>query len=156
MEKKPNKKLDEIPKKEVFQVPDGYFETLEQKIHSKIGEKPAGKVVPFYVEHRWKIVGLAAAASIAFLLMFLPTFNQKTDVREVEQLLAQVSAEDCLTYLEFSELDIEDIIGSTPSEDIEEALDDYMIEGGSEIQEEDLDLLYEKFGATSDEKLKTL
>jgi hypothetical protein len=155
MEKNPNKKLDEIPKKEFFQVPDGYFDTLDQKIQDRISEKRDGKVVPFYVEHRWKVIGLAAAASIALLLMILPSLDNQPVVSKADQLLAQVSADDCLAYLEFSELDIEDIIGSTPSEDIEAALEEYMFEG-PEIEDEDLDLLYEKYGATSDEKLKTL
>lgn len=155
MEKKPQKKLEEIPKKQFFQVPDGYFNDLEQKIQRRIDEQPQGKVIPFFVEHRWKVIGLAAAASIAFLLVFLPMQRTQTSVSEVDQLLAQVSAEDCLAYLQFSELDIEEIIATTPSEDIDEVLEEYLFEG-PEIEDEDLDLLYEKFGATSDEKLKTL
>jgi len=155
MENKPHKKLDEIPKKKFFQVPEGYFDNLEQKIQDRINVSGESKVVPFYAEHRWKLVGLAAAASIALMLMFLPALQNQSNVSEVDQLLAQISAEDCLAYLEFSELDIEEIIDSTPSAEIDSALVDDMFDG-PEIEEEDLDLLYEKFGATSDEKLKTL
>ena len=147
------RKLNDIPKKEIFKVPEDYFTELEKKIDRRIDAKPAGKVVSFYSEHRYELAGLAAAAAIALLVIFVPWQNSGP-APDVTAMIAEIPAEDCLAYLEYSDLTIEQIIGSATEQELEEALGDFV--PAPQIDDEDLDRLYEKFGATSDEKLKSL
>lgn len=146
-------KLEDIPKKDIYSAPEGYFERLEKDIQTRIEGKPEGKVVSFYKHNRLGLIGLAAAASIALLIVFLPITNTEESM-DVTSMLAEISTEDCLAYLEGSELTMEQIIGDATDEELEQALDDLV--PAPEFDEGDLELLYEKFGATSDEKLNSL
>ena len=63
-------KLDDIDKKEVFQVPEGYFEDLPMRIQKRVdSEKPVTRqqFIP-----KW---GLALASSIALIVTFVFVFN---------------------------------------------------------------------------------
>ncbi len=95
-------KLDNIDKKEVFEVPEGYFEDLPLKIQARIdAEKPKSVVrsVPSW--------SLAMAASALFVLAFVFIFSDKEST--VDDLLAEVSNEELVAYLDQIDLDEYDI-----------------------------------------------
>lgn len=104
-------KLDDIDKKEVFQVPEGYFEDLPMRIQKRVdSEKPVTRqqFIP-----KW---GLALASSIALIVTFVFVFNNNGP--SPEDMLAEVSQDELVAYLEQMELD-EYEIASAFDEDME-------------------------------------
>lgn len=151
MEKKPIK-LSDLPKKDVFTTPDGYFDSLQSRIDAKIKE-PKGKTVVF-TPQRWFYAGLAAAM-IALAIVFGPgLFTSSTTSPSAEQLLASVPEAELLAYLNESDLEIEDILSMTEPELWDEIIDDDVLTPS--FDEENLDLLYEQYGVSSDEAFQIL
>ena len=154
----PDKKkirLSDIPRKEVFKTPEGYFDGLQDRINQRITAKPRGKVVELKNNTRW-IAGLAAAATLALLVVFGPRmFSDGEQGTKAEQLIAAISSEDCLAYLNSIEIGMDEIVGDPSgielSDDFEDALP-----ATPEVDDESIDLLYEKYGVTEDEKMQTL
>ena len=91
-------KLDDIDKKQGFKVPEGYFEDLPMKIQKRIEqEKPATRRLTV---HQW---GLALAASLALVLTFV--FILPNDGPSAEDLLATISEEELIAYLDQDDFD---------------------------------------------------
>lgn len=87
-------KLEEIPKKNIFETPEGYFEKLPMEIQSRIQEK---KVV-------WQrpVVRYSLRYAIpAILLLMVVYLGVRPDrIQDPEEIIAQVSSEDLLAYIE--------------------------------------------------------
>lgn len=100
------KKLENIPKKGIFTVPDGYFNTLPGKIEAKISnEAPAhgqGFVFRYKLQYVLPVIALLAAGIYWF------TGTNKTN--DPEALLASVQTEALMAYLNESDLTTEDIL----------------------------------------------
>ncbi|WP_424964179.1 hypothetical protein [Ekhidna sp.] len=104
-------KLDDIDKKEVFKVPEGYFEGLPMRIQKRVdSEKP---VTRQQFTPKW---GLALAASIALVVTFV--FVLYNNGPSPEDMLAEISQDELVAYLELMELD-EYEIASAFDEDME-------------------------------------
>ena len=104
-------KLDDIDKKEAFKVPEGYFEDLPMRIQKRVdSEKPAVRQL---LMPKW---GLALAASIALIVTFVFVFNNNSP--SPEDMLADISHDELVAYLEQMELD-EYEIASAFDEDME-------------------------------------
>ena len=97
-------------------------------------------------------ISLAAAAVIAILIVALPLMLDKP-TPSAEQLIAKLSAEDCLYYLQHSDMETAEILSIVDTDNLfvenEQALPP------AEMSEEDLELLYELYGVTDDYKLQT-
>ncbi len=94
-------KLDDIEKKEAFKVPDGYFEELPLKIQQRVSneKKTYGFNVPSW--------SLALAASLLLVVTFV--FVLPGNEQSAEELLAEISQEEIVAYLDQIELDEYDI-----------------------------------------------
>ena len=150
-EEKKHNRLADRPKKDPFEAPEGYFDSLQQKIDQRIDAGSKGKVVSV----NWRYIGYAVAASITLLVAFLIGFsNLSKDELSVEQMLAEISLEDCIAYIETSDMDIDEIVQGTSPETWSEPM--VSPHGDDTDLEEDMDLLYEEYGVTSDENLQTL
>jgi hypothetical protein len=106
------KKLEDIPKKQVFTVPEGYFERLPNKIQARISQ-PEEKQ-PFFIfslKYAFPVVVLMAAGIF--------WYSQRTAPQDAESMLASVQTEALIAYLDESELSTEDIL-----EDVEFNADD--------------------------------
>lgn len=151
-DKKPHK-LDDYGKEPVFKTPQRYFEDLEARIMSRIEEGEEKKVFRLRSPGTKMWIG-AAAAVIAILVLSLSQLLSPA-APSVDEMLAEIPAEDCLAYLKGSDIDISDILAIS---DLEGLVDEY--EGGllpeENLNEEDVDLLYERYGVTDDDKLQTL
>ena len=108
-------KLSDLDKKVPFTVPEGYFDELTNSIHDKIHRKPRREWIP-QGQLRWSMI----AASLALLVTISWVFWPKDEV-SAEQLLAQVSEQDLIAYLDFQELTEADLLDGI-SEDILEEL----------------------------------
>jgi len=123
-------KLDDIEKKKVFDVPESYFEDLPMKIQKRIESETSGKVA--FAWPKWSVALAASLTLIAVFLFVIPS----NDVN-AEDLLASVTQEELIAYLDEIELEEFEIIaalGDNPSVfDFEETegLDDIDLEDQS-------------------------
>ena len=135
------KKLEEIPKKEIFKVPDGYFEGLPAKIQARI--ETGGVKEPSFV-FRYKLQ--YALPFVALFAVGIYWFTVASQPQDVESLLASVQTEDLVAYLNESDITTDDLIegGEFNSTDLEEIESEvYDLQLGDEdldIDLEDLDI----------------
>lgn len=145
--------LNRIGKDDIFKEPVGYFDSLEQRIASRIDRQGEKKLIPLNGLGTWKWVA-AAAAVVAILALALPRIAQPEE-QSVRSMLGEVPAELCLVYLKESDIDPVDFFST-------EDLDQLFLDNEGELvpeshfQQDDADLLFEMYGVTDDEKLQTL
>lgn len=100
-------KLDDIDKKPDFNVPEGYFEELPLKILRRIeAEKSKSRSIPL---PSWSFALAAAVVVLVSFVVFLGGSESKA-----EKLLAEVSEEDLVAYIEELELDEYDLVATFP------------------------------------------
>ncbi|MCX7638719.1 MAG: hypothetical protein N2044_12820 [Cyclobacteriaceae bacterium] len=106
------KDLNDIPKKEIFEVPDGYFEHLPQVIQSRIS-KPQKQERPYFK----LVVRYALAIAIVFVVLWLWLVPSKQQT--AEELLAGVNSEELIQYLNETGVELDDIFSSLEIDDVE-------------------------------------
>lgn len=91
------KKLEDIPKKNIYNVPEGYFETLPGIIQSRVAATPTwtGTVSPYTRFIRYSIPALFV---IIAALIFLT--NQPDEPGGPEEILSGITTEALENYLE--------------------------------------------------------
>jgi hypothetical protein len=100
------KKLEDIPKNELFTVPEGYFEKLPSRIQSRAVTGSSSEH-SFFVAYKLQYILpalLIVASAVTFWLSGLSTESSS------ENLLASVETSDLIAYLNDSELTTEDVI----------------------------------------------
>jgi hypothetical protein len=140
------KKLNEIPKKDIFNVPDGYFDSLPSRIEQKLDDKSGGRIVPMN-NRVWKFIGYAAAASVVLIAIVWFSLSTPDTNPSTEQLLASVSTEDLVIFLEGEDLDVKEIVDFVPGVMEEDEVDFLPFD----LDEQDIQLLYEEFKTDSGE-----
>ena len=93
------KKLDDIPKKHPFTVPEGYFNSLPGIIQSRVAEKSGVRVAKPYVRY-----ALQYALPVLILVVVSVFYLVPRSSQDVNSLLASVSTEELAAYLEESEI----------------------------------------------------
>lgn len=118
-------KLEDIPKKNVFKAPEGYFDKLPGIIQSRIAEKetkPAG--APSF---GWVLRYALPLLAVGIALIFI--FRQPATMTNPEELLASVSAEELTFYLVESDLSTEELLDLVVLDEIDiNALNDYQLD----------------------------
>lgn len=154
-EEKENTDLNKIPKKDLHQAPEGYFEALPDKILQRIDGEEKRKERKLGVQVSWSTIGYAAAASIVLLVAVLIGIrNNENDAASAEDLLAEVSTSDLVLYLQYSEIDTYEIIEATDIDQLDQPLgraEDLM---EPQLDDADMELLYEQYGISPDENLQ--
>ena len=102
------KKLEDIPKKTIFEVPDGYFDKLPGVIQSRIVEQsPVHEPVSYFVltlRYALPVVVLIAAS----IFLYQNYYNaQPTDAASI---LASVDSQDLVDYLDDDDVSMEEIL----------------------------------------------
>ena len=141
-------KLEEIKKKNIYTVPDKYFDQLPTRIQSRVNEKK-----PVFVKSiNWSIVLKVATPALAvILLLFYFGASRNDTYQSAEQLLAQVETEDLIAYLETTDITTEDIIEDLDFSTVELNFEDEgPIIKDIEMDEQDLDFLYDEYGIDSE------
>jgi hypothetical protein len=114
------KKLDDIPKKNVFEVPDGYFDRLPGIIQARVAATKKEPLWAPYVRYSLKYA-LPAMVIGAAGLFFLKDGENLT----AEELLATVDTVNLVAYLEESDLSSDDLLEVVPLDtDEADALED--------------------------------
>ena len=97
-------KLDEIPKQQIFRLPDDYFEKLPLKIQSRIETATVGKA-------RGEVSRLALQYGLPLLLITTILFFYVRPQPNASSILATVETEDLINYLQNSgELNVDDLL----------------------------------------------
>jgi len=97
------KKLDEIPKKNIFEVPDGYFDRLPMKIQARLekpAQTPSGPV--------WSLALRYALPSLFAVFALVYFFRPKS--YEPEELLSGIASEHLIAFLNDSEINESDLL----------------------------------------------
>lgn len=98
------KKLEDIPKKEIFEVPGGYFEKLPGIIQSRVTSPEKSWVPSFRPALRLAVPVLLMAIAVGFWI-------QRSDSNvSVENILASIQTEDLITYLNEGDLSTEELL----------------------------------------------
>ena len=143
-------KLDELSKENMFTVPDDYFEELPGIIQSRVTESPAKQnwwQVAFTPASSWKMA--LAVAVVALILVFSGVFEKTGYTGSVEEMLAEVSLEDLIEYVEYSEISTEEILAELDLSEYDMSYlmgDDIRLIEDGEFEELDMIDLYEEYG----------
>lgn len=98
-------KLEDIPKKPIFNVPDGYFDQLPHKIQARISGNERPKT-SFVFQYRLQyVIPAIFILTVGAIWLFEP--GQSTDA---ESILASVETEQLVAYLSDSDLTTEELI----------------------------------------------
>ncbi len=122
------KRLDEIPKKTLFEVPEGYFDQLPGRIQARISE-PEPQVAWGRLSLRYAMPLIIAGAVATFLLTNRPEGTP-------EEVIASIESEQLVAYLGETEINADDILDAVMLESIEveslelDAIDDLELDEG--------------------------
>lgn len=124
--------LEKAGRKNLFSVPDGYFNQLPIEIADKIS---AGKQ-PVTFARNYKPVALGLSLLLAIALIFGVNYFRTIDNKEVSQPV--ISYQDIhLTGLEdqviYDEITVEDLADTTVQDAVKSEMHDYLIENNTDI-----------------------
>lgn len=133
------KKLEDIPKKQVFDVPEGYFEKLPGIIQSRVASEAKEKYTQpvFSYAMRYAIPLVLVFALVVFW------FNREVNVISAESILASIETEDLVAYLDDADLSTDELLEDVvlDSNDVDEIEGE--VYGFEQIDEDIEDLLDE-------------
>jgi len=130
-------KLDDSHKKNIHKVPEGYFDELPQVIQSRIAEQNS-KRSQLWLSYSLKYALPVILLIVVFALSITDFNNQETP----EELLAEVTTEELILYLEESDITTEELIEAVDYESLElEFEEETEIIDDSEIDEEEIEQL---------------
>ena len=109
----------EASKKLPFEVPERYFEQLPSAIQNKTQKSKNSKEISFGFGHQQIKWALIPAAMAVFVLGYSLFFTKKTQTVNTDDLIAQVSSQDLIAYLEMSDLSTDEIISTVNFEEMD-------------------------------------
>lgn len=134
------KKLEDIEKKNVFKVPDGYFEELPSMIQARVS-KPSKDTSPFFgFALRY---ALPACVLIIGLTWFYQNQTAVSQSQNVEEMLASIDTNSLIDYVEETEISLDDVLETY--EITSEDMNEIEIAAYPDIAEEDLDLMLKEY-----------
>ena len=100
------KRLEDIPKKNIFETPEGYFDELPCIIQSRIAEK--SKATSFFPSYGLALRYAVPVLAVAIALFFI--FSPSDPLRNPDELLASVSSEELTYYLVESDFTTDELL----------------------------------------------
>lgn len=131
------KKLEDIPKKQVFTVPDDYFNKLPGTIQARIsaGRRTEGYTFRYALRYAVPVVVLLIAA-----IFWLNRFQD--DMNDTESILASIHTADLVSFLDESGITTEELLDHVSLETNEvEAIEGTVY--GLDLGEEEIEELIE-------------
>jgi hypothetical protein len=119
-------KLDDLPKKNIYQVPDRYFDQLPGRVMARVREKESANnpvtMFTFWRQPmlRGALAGVALILSFIFIYTFTSTSPQPQPFPAGEWILSDVTETEAVEYLMASDqLETQDLTGlPLPDEDL--------------------------------------
>jgi hypothetical protein len=108
------KKLEDIPKKEIFTVPDGYFEKLPATIQSRLHQEDPRNVWAGRLRYAFPLVVLLGLSIFWFT-------REGATPHHPETVLASIPTSDLVVYLAESDLSVEDLLDNVALDDTDAA-----------------------------------
>lgn len=142
-------KLEDINKTNIHKVPDGYFEELPQIIQARVNHgKP----------HRQRLVIASLQYALPVLLLLVVAiywvlYTPTEPTVSAEELLAQVSTDELINYLDDSDMTTDEILANVDLgslDDIEFESSDTQLLDGIDVSDNDLDSYLDDFEIISD------
>lgn len=98
------KKLDDIPKKPIFKIPEGYFEALPARIQARVSTVPAAA--------SWRpLAGYALKVALPLAIIVTALFfYYRSPATDAAAILATIETQDLIEYLEESDVTTEDVL----------------------------------------------
>jgi hypothetical protein len=129
------KKLEDIPKKQNFEVPEGYFEKLPGIIQSRITQP--GQERSWWFTYRFSL--RFALPAVILLIVGIFWYNRSHMDTSVENILASVQTEDLVAYLSESDFTTDELLedvqlNDQDATDIEEFVYEFQL-SDSEFEE---------------------
>ncbi len=132
------KKLEDIPKKDIFDVPDGYFDRLPGVIQARVaGTKRESSWLPTFTQ------GLKYALPVMVIGVVSFFFFSKPQEQSAEMTIASIESGQLVAYLEDSDISADDLLESIPLEQHEA---DAIEQNSMEIGDSDLENLSNELG----------
>lgn len=100
------KKLEDIPKKKVFEVPEGYFENLPGIIQARVTSGSAEK----YSRPIFSYSLRYALPAVVIFALAIFWFNRDIEETSAESILASIQTEDLVTYLDEADLSTDELL----------------------------------------------
>ncbi len=136
------KKLEDIPKKNIFEVPEGYFEKLPGIIQTRVA-KPEPT--------RWFVPSLKFALPIlAFVAVGIFWFSSQTG-KSIEEQLSGIQTEQLIAYLDDSDLTMDDLAETVTWSDTDLNELEERVYSSFEVTGDELDILLEEFNVESED-----
>jgi hypothetical protein len=135
------KRLEDIPKKDIFEAPEGYFDRLPGLIQARVA-KPAADapwILSFRMTLRYALPVLIVGV-VSWLYLRLPA------APSAEDLIASVDSNNLVAYLEESDLTADDLLENIQlSDEDAEAIQSRSFDE-LPVNEEDAEYLSNEFG----------
>jgi hypothetical protein len=141
-------KLEDINKKNIYTVPEKYFDQLPGRVQARIQTKKPEGIFAL----NWSLTYKIAAPALAMvMLVFYFWYDGPENIQSVESLLTQVATDDLVAYLETTDITTEEIIESIDFDNIDlDLTDETQIMPGIEMNEESINSIIDEFGVDED------
>jgi hypothetical protein len=98
------KKLEDIPKKDIFTIPEGYFNKLPQSIQNRVSDRRKSAFTFNFIPTL-----KYAIPAIIVVICALVWFNGPSPMNP-ESVLAEIETEDLIAYLNVSDFNTDDLL----------------------------------------------
>ena len=141
-------KLEDINKKNIYSVPDKYFDRLPGRVQARIEAKKPREIFTL----NWSLTYKVAAPALAMVMLVLFFwFDGPAKSQSAESLLAQIDTDDLVAYLQTTHITTEEIIESIDFSDIDMDLsNETPLMNGIEMNEESINSILDEFVVDED------
>lgn len=139
-------------KKLPFEVPERYFQQLPSVIQNKALETKKSKEVTFGFGNQQLKWALIPAVIVIFIVGKIFFFSDSIATSNTEELIAQVSSQDLIAYLEMSDLSTDEIINTLNFEEMDLEFENTETDMLDELNfsDEEMDDLLNEFSLETD------
>lgn len=130
------KKLEDIPKKNIFEVPEGYFEKLPGIIQARVVKPEPVRI--------W-VTSLKYALPVLAIMAFGIFWFSGNSEKSFDEQLASIQTEQLIAYLNDADLQIDDLSETVGWNEFDLMELENKVYATFEITDDDLDLLLDEF-----------
>jgi hypothetical protein len=109
-------KLDDIDKRNIFEIPERYFDTLPMRVQERL---PRRRLEKRQIAWKMAVAALVPATLVLMLFVYPGFLRNVTATENPEKMLAEIAIVDVVAYLESADISTEDILENTDPELLE-------------------------------------